>query len=108
MLCAGFDHHKHKANMWLLFGVFGDGDWWADFLHDALTGYMLTEDFDGMSRAERLRRSDAVKYLSRYLREISGGKSERQISAESKLRIARAVLGQDLIGLLTAQRKTVG
>jgi|GEM_PF-5121478 len=97
LLRPEFDQYHHKVHMAILLCTFGDGEWWTSLLHDALSGWMLTEDFQTMSRPERLRRSDAIKHLSTYLRECSGGaQATRRPSATSRLRLARAVMGEPL------------
>jgi len=83
--------------MFVLFNTFGDGNWWTEFLHDALSGLMLTDDFDTMSRSERLRRSDAIKFLSTYLRHINGCDGAKGRPSEaSRIRVATAILGESL------------
>jgi len=98
VLRAGFSTEDHRWQMYVLLATFGDGNWWTEFLHDAMAAYTLTDHFDTMSRSERLRHFDAIKFLATYLRHINGCDGAKgKPSDASRIRVATAILGKTLL-----------
>ncbi len=105
VLRTDFDRENHRAQMFIMFYAFGDGNWWTDFLTHALSGWMLTEEFETMSRSERLRHCDAIKHLTAYLRMANGCDGAKgKPSESSRMRVASAILGKSLMELFTTKQ----